>query len=78
MQTFKSAKEFIKNGIYIFSDASRGDYDRLSIEIEKMKSEIFNSGTGNFIDDKRNLINDGKMIASDVRKSLSRIYYGKI
>jgi hypothetical protein len=78
MQTFKSAKKFIKNGISVLSEASDGSYNRMSVEIKNMKSEILSKGTGSFIDDKNNLINDSKMIASDTRKVISSICYGKI
>jgi type IV secretory pathway VirD2 relaxase len=78
MCAVEKTKRFIKNGIDVFSYASKGNYNYTSSEIENMKSEIFSKGTGSFIEDKNNLVNDSKMVASDLRKVMSTICYGKI
>ncbi|MDR2087319.1 MAG: hypothetical protein LBP72_09120 [Dysgonamonadaceae bacterium] len=73
MTAIKNTRGFIKNGVSVFSDASKGIYRHSFPEIESIKSEILNKEFGSFAEDRKNMISDRKMIASDVRKVFSEI-----
>lgn len=68
--------EFIKNGFFVFSGSAKGKYDVQAKGIDILRSEFLNRESNSYATDKKNLNEDKKAIASDIRKSFNKVVSG--
>lgn len=73
MCIFKEFGKFVRNGASVFSEASRGQYNRESQEVQSIKNEVFSKKYRSFSDDKRNLAKDRENVSNDIRKSFEEL-----
>jgi hypothetical protein len=76
-KTMSPLIEFVKNGIAVLSEASRGNYRSNNKELEELGKDLFKepkhepaSST-----DKRRILSDSKRVAADARKVISNYQF---
>ena len=67
----KDVVGFIKHGTTTFRNASKGQYNQSSNEVNEIRNEILSKEL-NRSDDKNNLLKDKKKIEKDVRLSFNK------
>lgn len=70
MKFINSLFHFFANGVGVFREASRGEYNRESDAVTKFKSDLFSEQV---INDKARLLQDREAIEKDVRKVWNKI-----
>lgn len=71
MKFFKLLTRFFVNGVDVFREASRGEYNREVKEISMFRTDLFSEG--NQLDDKKKLVQDRSAIGRDVQSAWNRI-----
>lgn len=71
MKILKLLARFFMNGVDVFREASRGEYNREAKEVSKFRSELFSEEKQ--LDDKTKLIQDRNAIEKDVQNAWNKI-----
>lgn len=71
MKFFKLLAQFFVNGVDVFREASRGEYNREAKEVSKFRADLFSEEKQ--VDDKTKLVQDRNAIEKDVQNAWTKI-----